>query len=105
MISRHRQEEALTVIKKLHHDKNDPDSTFAVREFEQIKQQYLIDKENEVSWKDMFTRKSYRKRLIIGFIVMFASQTTGTTVINSEFPFLILNLCPCFVGLPRGRNP
>jgi hypothetical protein len=87
LISRQRQEEALTVIQKLHRDKDDPDNTFAIREFEQIKQQYMIDRENEVSWLNMFTKKSYRKRLIIGFIVMFASQTTGTTVINSKTLF------------------
>ena len=85
MISQERPDEALSIILRLHKDDNDPENLFAFREFEQIKQQYNIDKENEVSWKEMFMKKSYRKRLIIGFIVMFASQTTGTTVINSEY--------------------
>lgn len=84
MISRQRQDEALKIILRLHKDDKDPENLFAYREFEQIKQQYMIDKENEVSWKEMFVKPSYRKRLIIGFIVMFASQTTGTTVINSK---------------------
>lgn len=56
---------------------------FAFREYQQIKQQYEIDKNNEVSWKEMFVKGSYRKRVIIGAIVMFGSQTTGTTVIAS----------------------
>lgn len=88
MISKGKPEEALQIILKLHKDEHDSENAFAYREFEQIKQQHIIDKENEVSWKDMFLKKSYRKRLIIGFVVMFASQTTGTTVINSKIHYI-----------------
>ena len=84
MISKGRHDDALRIVQKLHHDKRDPSDAFAYNEFMQIKQQYEIDKANRVTWKEMFTRPSYRKRLIIGFMVMFASQTTGTTVINSQ---------------------
>lgn len=84
-MSRERSEEALRIIQRLHRDESDPDNTFAYREYQQIRQQYEIDKKNEVSWKDMFVKASYRKRVIIGVIVMFASQTTGTTVIASTF--------------------
>jgi hypothetical protein len=69
----------------LHRDVDDPDNSFAYREYTQIRQQYDIDKQNEVSWKEMFVKPSYRKRIIIGFTVMFASQTTGTTVISSTY--------------------
>jgi hypothetical protein len=86
VISRERPDEALRIIQRLHRDKADPDNVFAYREYQQIKQQYQIDKKNEVSWKDMFVKASYRKRVIIGVIVMFASQTTGTTVIASTSP-------------------
>lgn len=84
MISRERAEEALKIVQRLHRDESDPDDVFAFREYQQIKQQYEIDKHNEVSWKEMFVRASYRKRMIIGAIVMFGSQTTGTTVIASK---------------------
>ena len=73
----------MKIVERLHRDETDPGDAFAYREFRQIEQQYHIDKENEVSWKEMFSKPSYRKRLAIGFMVMFASQTTGTTVINS----------------------
>lgn len=92
MISKGRPEEALQIILKLHKDEHDSENVFAYREFEQIKQQHIIDKENEVSWKDMFLKKSYRKRLIIGFVVMFASQTTGTTVINSKITYVPVHI-------------
>ncbi|KAK2752804.1 hypothetical protein FQN55_005936 [Onygenales sp. PD_40] len=88
LISKGRPEEALKIVERLHRDETDPDDVFAYREYQQIKQQFEIDKKNEVSWKEMFVKKSYRKRLIIGFMVMFASQTTGTTVINNYGPLL-----------------
>ncbi|KAL1981874.1 hypothetical protein VTN96DRAFT_2061 [Rasamsonia emersonii] len=88
LISRERSDEALRIIQRLHRDESDPDNTFAYREYQQIRQQYEIDKKNEVSWKDMFVKASYRKRVIIGVIVMFASQTTGTTVIANYGPEL-----------------
>jgi MFS family permease len=84
VIAKGRSEEALKIVQRLHRDETDPHNVFAYREYQQIRQQYEIDKRNEVSWKEMFVRPSYRKRLIIGFTVMFASQTTGTTVINSR---------------------
>lgn len=83
VISRERADEALKIVQRLHRDETDPDDVFAFREYQQMKQQYEIDKNNEVSWKEMFMRPSYRKRVIIGAIVMFGSQTTGTTVIAS----------------------
>lgn len=45
----------------------------------QIKQQYLIEKINELSWKDVFVKSSYRKPVITEAIVMFGSQTSVTT--------------------------
>ena len=63
---------------------NDPDDLFAFREFQQIKQQFEIDRLSAVSWWQLFAKPSYRKRMIIGFIVLFGSQTTATTVIASE---------------------
>jgi predicted membrane GTPase involved in stress response len=84
VISKDRDDEALKIVTKLHSDATDPDNEFAYREYMQIRQQYDIDKRNEVSWKEMFVKPSYRKRMFIGFTVMFASQTTGTTVISSK---------------------
>lgn len=84
VISRDRSEEALVIVRKLHRDPNDPDDTYAFREFQQIRQQYEIDRQNAVSWAQIFARPSYRKRMIIGFIVLFGAQTTGTTVIASK---------------------
>ncbi|KAG0649889.1 High-affinity glucose transporter [Hyphodiscus hymeniophilus] len=88
LISKGNVDQAFNIIQRLHRDETDPNDVFAFREFEQIKEQYAIDKDNEVSWKEMFVKPSYRKRLIIGFTVMFASQTTGTTVINNYGPLL-----------------
>lgn len=88
VISRERSDEALKIVQRLHRDETDPDDVFAFREYQQMKTQYEIDRANSVSWKEMFTRPSYRKRIIIGAIVMFGSQTTGTTVIANYGPEL-----------------
>ncbi|RFU26551.1 hypothetical protein B7463_g9784, partial [Scytalidium lignicola] len=88
LISSERSEEALRIVQRLHRDETDPDDIFAFREYQQMKQQYEIDKNNKVSWKEMFVKPSFRKRVIIGAIVMFGSQTTGTTVIANYGPEL-----------------
>ncbi|KAL1849896.1 hypothetical protein VTK73DRAFT_9790 [Phialemonium thermophilum] len=92
LISQDRSEEALAVVRKLHHDPQNPDDTFAFREYQQIRQQYEIDRRNEVSWIQLFAKPSYRKRMIIGFIVLFGAQTTGTTVIANYGPELYSKL-------------
>ncbi|KAJ9613070.1 hypothetical protein H2200_003011 [Cladophialophora chaetospira] len=88
VISQERSDEALKIVQRLHRDETDPNDVFAFREYQQMKQQFEIDKNNEVSWGEMFAKSSYRKRLIIGAIVMFGSQTTGTTVIANYGPEL-----------------
>ncbi|OAA60346.1 General substrate transporter [Niveomyces insectorum RCEF 264] len=92
LISQDRDEEALAVVRKLHHDPTNPDDTFAFREYQQIRQQFEIDRRNEVSLYQLFAKPSYRKRMIIGFIVLFGAQTTGTTVIANYGPELYSKL-------------
>jgi sugar porter (SP) family MFS transporter len=87
LISQDRRDEALAIVQRLHADKNG-DNSFALREFKQIESQFEIDNAKHVSYKDMLIKRSYRKRAIIGFAVMFAPQTTGTTVINNYGPLL-----------------
>ena len=71
------------IVRRLHHDPKDPDDSYAVREYHQILQQHEIDRKFNVSWYELFAKPSYRRRMIIGFIVLFGAQTTGTTVIAS----------------------
>jgi len=75
-------EQAHKVIEKLHSDIG-VDADFCEREFDQIKQQ--IDYEREVtikSWWTLFTKPSYRRRLILGIGLQVFLQTTGVNVVN-----------------------
>ncbi|CAK7267422.1 hypothetical protein SEPCBS119000_002538 [Sporothrix epigloea] len=92
LISRDRAEEALAIVRRLHHNPEDPDDTYAVREYHQILQQHEIDRKFNVSWYELFAKPSYRKRMIIGFVVLFGAQTTGTTVIANYGPKLYSTL-------------
>ncbi|ERS97293.1 Sugar transporter family protein [Sporothrix schenckii 1099-18] len=92
LIAQDRAEEALAIVRRLHHDPKDPDDAYAVREYHQILQQHEIDRKFNVSWYELFAKPSYRKRMIIGFVVLFGAQTTGTTVIANYGPQLYSTL-------------
>ncbi|KAF1989064.1 MFS transporter [Aulographum hederae CBS 113979] len=79
-----RYDEARAVLERLHGgDDGEPEADFAQREFEQVKQQ--LDYEREVSIKsfwDLFTKKSNRRRLALGVMLMIFLQTSGINVVN-----------------------
>lgn len=62
------------------------DVSFAREEFYQIRQQAISDastSSKETFWT-LFTKPSYRKRMICAFLVMFASESTGILVVYSK---------------------
>lgn len=72
-----RNDEAWEVIKKIHHDPSDPADAGARAEYTQIIKQVEFDKEIDGSYIAMFTRPSWRKRSLLAFFLMFATQSTG----------------------------
>lgn len=60
-------EEAIEVLRKLHSNPEQPD--FYLAEFHQIKAQINLDKEEKLGLKQILTKPSYRKRLllVVGF--------------------------------------
>ncbi|CAK7210027.1 hypothetical protein SCUCBS95973_000653 [Sporothrix curviconia] len=92
LVAQDRAEEALAIVRRLHQHPKDPDDAYAVREYHQILQQHDIDRKFNVSWYELFAKPSYRKRMAIGFIVLFGAQTTGTTVIANYGPSLYSTL-------------
>jgi hypothetical protein len=83
-----RFDEAWTIVLKLHSDGKDPDSDaahFATEEFYQMRRQVAADKavaSQETLWT-LFTKPSYRKRMICAFLTMFGAESTGILVIYS----------------------
>jgi hypothetical protein len=87
VLTRHRREEAWKIIARLHGNADDENQIYAREEFYQMTQQAELD---AVAWKQggnrqLFTKKSYLKRMWMGFFVQYAVQTTGAMVVYGEF--------------------
>lgn len=60
-------------------------------EFELLVSQ-ISNESKSASWKSVITMKSYRKRLLIGLLVMIGGQGTGTVAITNYGPTIYGNL-------------
>lgn len=87
-----RDNEAQQIIERLHATKNDPGNDAAKAEFYQIQKQLAIDRTLGGSWGQLFKKKSYRKRTLIGMGTMALGQSTGVLVINNYGPSLYASL-------------
>ncbi|EHY53514.1 hypothetical protein HRR83_003719 [Exophiala dermatitidis] len=82
LIQHGKSEEAREILGKLHADIN-ADADFMEREFAQIKQQIEYEREVEIkTWWVLFTKPSYRYRLLLGVGLQIFLQTSGSSVIN-----------------------
>lgn len=83
-----RTEEAWQVISNLHADPNDPDQEYARGEFYQMQKQTEMDRTLNPTWKQMFVKASYRKRVVMGCSFAFIGQSTAILVVNNYVCFL-----------------
>ncbi|KAJ5988017.1 hypothetical protein N7481_003227 [Penicillium waksmanii] len=87
LIMNDRMDDAWSVIIKLHgvsqNDTTSAAASFAREEFYQMKQQAVVDKATASgeSFGTLFTKPSYRKRMLCAFFTMFASESTGILVV------------------------
>lgn len=84
-----RPDEAWETVLKLHAGgkTTGANQNFASEEFYQMKRQVIADNRSsagETVWT-LFTKPSYRKRMICVFLVMFGAESTGILVIYSTF--------------------
>lgn len=61
-----KEEKAWKVISDLHADPKDPDNDYAKSEFYQMSHQATLDRTLNPSWKQLLTKPSYRKRVVLG---------------------------------------
>lgn len=61
-----KEEKAWKVISDLHADPADPDNDYAKSEFYQMSHQAKLDRTLNPSWKQLVTKPSYRKRVVLG---------------------------------------
>jgi sugar porter (SP) family MFS transporter len=88
LLAKGREEEAWETIRRLHANKSDPEDTYAHGEFRQMKEQISFEREHNAvgtfaQAKLAFSKKSYRKRLALGFLVQAGNQFTGALVVNN----------------------
>jgi hypothetical protein len=85
LVSKGQDERALNILCKLHHDPNDIEDQFAHRELRLIKSQLEVDLTliTEHGQWQLFTIPTYRRRSILGFVLMMGGQNIGVLVINN----------------------
>lgn len=81
-------DEALFVLKRLRASPEDPDDVVAQEEFHQTKMQLQLEAEKLAStgysiWTAVWRKKSYRKRMIIGFLTQWGAEFGGPLIIVS----------------------
>ncbi|KAF2029505.1 general substrate transporter [Setomelanomma holmii] len=87
-LSQGREDEAWKTIKRLHANKKDPEDNYAKAEFRQMKEQIWFEREHDAAGflaqaRLAFFRRSFRKRLTLGFLVQAGNQFTDALVVNN----------------------
>ncbi len=76
LVATDRLEAAFAILKSLHHIPGDEDDTIAHEELYQIRQQLELERREGLGqgwikgWIVLFSRTSYRKRLLFGFLLL-----------------------------------
>jgi MFS family permease len=88
LMSKGHREEAWSVLVRLRRSPNDPEDLVAKEEYYQIEKQLELDaKKLEVyggsPWRAVFQKKSYRKRMLIGFMTQWGAEFGGPLIIVS----------------------
>ncbi|KAI9808853.1 MAG: hypothetical protein M1827_007176 [Pycnora praestabilis] len=88
LLSKGFNDRAWVVLQKLHADPNDPEDTFARKEFYQMTEQFKLDTQRQHSmgvehWWDFFKKPQYRRRILIGCGATLASACSGNLVVNN----------------------
>ncbi|KAK3653349.1 hypothetical protein LTR56_004553 [Elasticomyces elasticus] len=97
LISKDKLEEAMTVLTRLRQSPDDPDNLVAREEFYQISEQLKLDQQKLKStgygvWSAVWKKKSYRKRMFMGFMIQFGAEVSGPLIINNYAVILYTNL-------------
>lgn len=79
-------EKAWAILQRLRASPEDPDDIVANEEFYQIQKQLELDADKLAAyggspWKAVIQKKSYRKRMIIGFLTQWGAEFGGPLII------------------------
>jgi MFS family permease len=97
LVSEGLMEEAFDVIKKMRMTSEDPEHLVAKEEFYQTRKQLKLESEKLAAsgssiWTMAWKKRSYRKRLIIGFMTQWGAEFAGPLIINNYAVILYTNL-------------
>lgn len=89
LLQRGEAEEAWTILKVLRRSSDDPDDLAAKEEFYQTKEQIVLDAAKLKAigsgpWAAVIKKRSYRKRMFIGFLMQWGAEFAGPLVIVSR---------------------
>jgi hypothetical protein len=70
---------------RYHRSKHDTDNELALAEYRQIKAQHDEDEKEKVTWKQMFTTSTYRRRAGVAAFVMIGSQMAATLLVSGLY--------------------
>lgn len=89
LISKGKHEEARRVLEKLRRSPDDPDDIVAKDEYFQTTEQIRLEARKLAEygnvWNAIVRKKSYRKRMIIGFLTQWGAEFGGPLIIVSAF--------------------
>jgi MFS family permease len=91
LITKGKFDEAQYVLERLRESPDDPNNLAAKEEFFQTKEQIRLEAEKLATygsvWKAVFKKKTYRKRMVLGFLTQWGAEFGGPLIIVSlQFP-------------------
>lgn len=97
LLSKGRVDEAWNVLFKLREAPEDPENVRAKEELYQIREQLRLDQEKLAAsgysvWTAVWRKPSYRKRMLIGFLMQWGTEFAGVLVINNYSVLLYTSL-------------
>ncbi|KAL6248112.1 hypothetical protein RBB50_004366 [Rhinocladiella similis] len=92
LLMRDRHDEALKILRSLHHNSKENNDHYAVGEYQQMKQQHDLDRSLDSSWRILVTRPSYRKRVLIACSLLTFIYSSGTLTVSNYGPTLFAEL-------------
>ncbi|OOF94283.1 hypothetical protein ASPCADRAFT_149617 [Aspergillus carbonarius ITEM 5010] len=96
LISKGMHEEAKLVLERLRHSPDDPNNLVAKEEYYQTAEQIRLEGERLSTYGNVWTavlkKKSYRKRMAIGFLTQWGAEFGGPLIINNYAVLLYENL-------------
>ncbi|KAM0748240.1 general substrate transporter [Meredithblackwellia eburnea MCA 4105] len=81
LISKNRNEEALTILARLHAN-GDKEDELVVNEFQEIETAIALERQNSTSWASLFATSANRRRMLVLTIIATGTQWLGLGILS-----------------------